>query len=161
VRLRGRAGHHQPPRRPRYAAADQHRQEGLRQGRLLRQDPRRGGQGDQGGAERAHQHPDVTERVNAAVTADMPADKAMAARRGIMAKIEEEALGKQDPKKFRYDVVTLYQGGEYHLYGYHKYTDVRLVFAPEQQIAFYGGDPDNFEYPRYDLDICIFRVYED
>ena len=104
---------------------------------------------------------DVTERVNAAVTADMPADKAMAARRGIMAKIEEEALGKQDPKKFRYDVVTLYQGGEYHLYGYHKYTDVRLVFAPEQQIAFYGGDPDNFEYPRYDLDICLFRVYED
>jgi hypothetical protein len=104
---------------------------------------------------------DVTERVNAAVTADMPAEKAFAARRAIMAKIEEEALGKQDPKKFRYDIVTLYQGGEYHLYGYHKYTDVRLVFAPEQQIAFYGGDPDNFEYPRYDLDICIFRVYED
>ena len=51
-------------------------------------------------------------------------------------------------------------GWRYHLYCYKRYTDVRLVFAPEQQIAFYGGDPDNFEFPRYDLNICLFRAYE-
>src|SRR5712692_8849814 len=74
-----------------------------------------------------------------------------------MAEIEKES---QDKTGMRSDVVALYQGGQYHLYLFKKYTDVRIVFAPEQQIAFYGGDPDNFEYPRYDLDICLFRVYE-
>jgi hypothetical protein len=100
---------------------------------------------------------DVTEQVNAAVKPEMTPAEAFAARRGVMAKIEKESL---DKTGLRSDVITLYQGGQYHLYRYKKYTDVRLVFAPEQQIAFYGGDPDNFEYPRFDLDICIFRVYE-
>jgi hypothetical protein len=101
---------------------------------------------------------DVTKRVNAAVTPDMTPEKAAAARRGVMADIENESKKKTG---LRSDVVTLYNGGLYHLYRYKQYTDVRLVFAPEQQIAFYGGDPDNFEYPRYDLDVCFFRVYED
>lgn len=100
---------------------------------------------------------DVTARVGAAVPADLTPEKAALARRRVMAEIEKESLERTG---LRSDVVTLYQGGAYHLYRFKKYTDVRLVFAPEQQIAFYGGDPDNFEYPRFDLDICIFRVYE-
>ena len=100
---------------------------------------------------------DVTDRVNAAVKPDMTAETAFAARRAVMAEIEKESL---DKTGLRSDVVTLYQGGQYHLYRFKKYTDVRLVFAPEQQAAFFGGDPDNFEYPRFDLDICIFRAYE-
>ena len=100
---------------------------------------------------------DVTDRVNAAVKDDMNAEQALMARRAIMAQIEKESLEKTS---LRSDVVTLYQGGKYHLYRFKKYTDVRLVFAPEQQAAFFGGDPDNFEYPRYDLDVCLFRAYE-
>ena len=96
-------------------------------------------------------------RSTAAVKPDMPPAEAFAARRAVIAEIEKESLEKTG---LRSDVVTLYQGGVYHSICFKKYTDVRLVFAPEQQIAFYGGDPDNFEYPRYDLDICFFRVYE-
>jgi hypothetical protein len=100
---------------------------------------------------------DVTARVNAGVPPGAVGDDAAKARRKVVAEIEKES---KDATGLRSDVVTLYQGGEYHLYRYKRYTDVRLVFSPEQQAAFFGGDPDNFEYPRYDLDICIFRVYE-
>jgi len=110
---------------------------------------------------------DVTARVNGAVKSGMdglPAgasaqagEQAANARKAVIAAIEKDSKNKTG---LRSDVVTLYQGGAYHLYRYKRYDDVRLVFAPEQQSAFYGGDPDNFEYPRYDLDICIFRVYE-
>lgn len=100
---------------------------------------------------------DVTARVNAAVPAGASPEVAFAARRKVMAEIQKESL---DQTGLRSDVVTLFQGGAYHLYRFKRYTDVRLVFAPEQQIAFFGGDPDNFEYPRYDLDICFFRAYE-
>lgn len=101
---------------------------------------------------------DVTARVNAAVKPGLSDEKAFLARRAIIAEIEKESM---DKTGMRSDVVTLYQGGRYQLYRFKRYTDVRLVFAPESQIAFYGGDPDNFEYPRYDLDICFFRAYED
>jgi len=100
---------------------------------------------------------DVTARVNASVKPGMSPDESGKARGNAVAQIEKESKEKTG---LRSDVVTLYQGGVYNLYRYKRYDDVRLVFAPEQQIAFYGGDPDNFEYPRFDLDICIFRVYE-
>ncbi len=100
---------------------------------------------------------DVTARVNVAVKAGMSSDEATKARGNAIAEIEKESKEKTG---LRSDVITLYQGGAYHLYRYKRYDDVRIVFAPEQQMAFYGGDPDNFEYPRFDLDICIFRVYE-
>src|SRR5262249_7557704 len=98
------------------------------------------------------------EQVNRDVTTDMDDARASEVRRQAMARIEKEAT---DRNGLRNDVVTLFQGGQYHLYSYKKYTDVRLVFAPELDIAFFGGDPDNFEYPRYDLDVCFFRAYED
>jgi hypothetical protein len=100
---------------------------------------------------------DVTARVNAAVKEGMDDAAAGTAKRAAMAEIEKEATEKTG---HRCDVVTLYQGGKYSLYQYKKYTDVRLVMAPEFDIAFFGGDPDNFEYPRYDLDMCFFRAYE-
>src|SRR5262249_25824306 len=92
-----------------------------------------------------------------AVKSGMDAAAAQTARRAVRNTIEKESF---DKTGLRSDVVTLFQGGRYHLYKYKKYTDVRLVFAPEKDIAFFGGDPDNFEYPRYDLDICFFHVYE-
>jgi len=100
---------------------------------------------------------DVTDRVQKVVTKDMAAAAAFAARRRVMSEIEKEAADKSGQ---RCDVVTLYQGGLYHLYRYKKYTDVRLVMAPEHGIAFFGGDTDNFEFPRFNLDICFFRAYE-
>ena len=100
---------------------------------------------------------DVTARVNASSKAGAKAEDSFSARRAVISEIEKESL---DKTSLRSDVVTLYQGGAYHLYRFKKYTDVRLVFAPEQQIAFFGGDPDNFEYPRFDLDMAFFRVYE-
>jgi len=100
---------------------------------------------------------DVTVRVNAAVVPGLSDEAAFKARRAAMAAIEKESL---DQTGLRSEVVTLYQGAQYHVYRCKKYSDIRLVFAPEEQIAFYGGDPDNFEYPRFDLDICLFRAYE-
>jgi hypothetical protein len=100
----------------------------------------------------------VTGRVLSVIKKGMSDQEIYAARKAEIAAIEKESL---DKTKLRSDVVPLYDGGEYWLYRYKKYTDVRLVFAPEQQIAFFGGDPDNFTYPRYDLDMAVFRVYED
>jgi hypothetical protein len=101
---------------------------------------------------------DVTARVQGAAKGIADEAKALKAREAEIAAIEDESTKKTG---WRSDVVSLYHGGEYWLYQYEKYTDVRIVFAPEQQAAFFGGDPDNFTYPRYDLDMAIFRVYKD
>jgi len=101
---------------------------------------------------------DVTARVTGSVKEGMDLAASQKARQATINTIEKEA---QDKTKLKCQVVTLYQGAQYHLYSYKRYTDVRLVMAPEMQIAFFGGDPDNFEYPRYCLDFCVFRVYED
>src|SRR6478752_5447718 len=100
---------------------------------------------------------DVTATVNAAVTSGMSSAETLAARRAAIAAIEKDS---QEKTGLEAEVVTLYQGGQYHLYLYKKFTDVRLVFAPEYDAAFYGGDPDNFTFPRYCLDMTIWRVYE-
>jgi hypothetical protein len=100
---------------------------------------------------------DVTDRVKTALKPGMTGAEAFAVRRAIMADIEKESLEKTG---LRSDVITLFQGAKDHLYRYKKYTDVRLVFAPEEQAAKFGGDPDNFEFPRFSLDFCFFRAYE-
>jgi len=99
----------------------------------------------------------VTERIVNAVKGARDDANARDLRDAEMAKISSESLEKTG---LRSDIVTLYNGGQYWLYGYKKYTDVRLVFAPESGIAFFGGDPDNFTFPRYDLDFALFRIYE-
>ena len=99
----------------------------------------------------------VTPRVNAAVTPTASEREALSERQAEIALLEKESL---DSTGLRSRVVSLYRGGEYWLYRYKQYTDVRLVFAPETQAAFFGGDSDNFTYPRYCLDVAFFRVYE-
>ena len=100
---------------------------------------------------------DVTARVTGAVKANATDVEAFAARRAEISAIEAESLKNTG---LRSDVVTLYQGGQYNLYRYKKYTDVRLVFVPEFQAAFFGGDPDNFNFPRFNIDMALVRVYE-
>ncbi len=99
----------------------------------------------------------VTARVLASVKAGMSEADALKSRQAEIARLEKES---QDKTGLRSNVISLYQGGEYWLYRYQKYTDVRLVMAPERQAAYYGGDSDNFTYPRYDLDMAYFRIYE-
>ncbi|MFL5576676.1 MAG: S46 family peptidase [Gemmatimonadaceae bacterium] len=100
---------------------------------------------------------DVTARVRGAVSASAPAQQQVAQRDAAIAAIEQEC---KERTRQNCQVVTFYQGGMYSLYRYRRFDDVRLVMAPEVSIAFYGGDPDNFTYPRYDLDLTLLRIYE-
>src|SRR5258706_12304283 len=100
---------------------------------------------------------DVTAKVKAAAPASMSAADAGQAQRSAMSAIEKDCATSTG---LRCDVVTLYSGEVYNLYKYKKYTDVRLVFAPPFEAAFFGDDPDNFTFPRYALDITFFRISE-
>jgi len=100
---------------------------------------------------------DVTDSLNKA-TQGLTGKQYSDTLKAEMSKIEKECATSD---QVRCDVVTLYQGGKYNLYKYRRFQDVRLVFAPEHAIAFFGGDPDNFEFPRYDLDVSFVRVYQD
>src|SRR5215475_15369341 len=100
---------------------------------------------------------DVTSRITGAAAKAANMQAALEARKAEIARVEQESA---EGPGLRSEIVSMCQGAQYWLYRYKKYTDVRLVFAPEQQMAFFGGDPDNFTYPRHDLDFAIFRVYE-
>lgn len=99
----------------------------------------------------------VTEKILGAVKSGMSNTEAAEAKKSAIAQVTKESTEKSG---LRSDIVSFYNGNEYWIYKYKKFTDVRLVMAPEQQIAFFGGDPDNFTFPRYDVDMCFFRVYE-
>ncbi len=99
----------------------------------------------------------VTEKVQSAVKAGASDREASTQRQAAIAQIEKESADKTSLKS---TVLTFYNGGEYWLYRFKVYTDVRLVFAPEEQIAAFGGDYDNFTFPRYDLDVTFLRAYE-
>ena len=99
----------------------------------------------------------MTDRIHKA-TADK-GDAFGEALKAAAASIEKECSGPDE--RLRCEVVELYHGGIYNLYRYRRYRDLRLVFAPEQSIASFGGDPDNFEFPRYNLDVAFLRVYDD
>ena len=101
---------------------------------------------------------DVTKRVQGALPASASDKDANSLRKAEMSAIEKEC---STATGLKCEVITLYSGGEYWLYRNKKYTDLRLVFAPEEQIAYFGGDYDNFTYPRWNFDITFFRVYED
>src|SRR3954447_3194075 len=99
---------------------------------------------------------DVTDQMNAG-TRGRKDEEFTTAVNAAKAKIAKECSAGEDRSC---EVVTLYGGGKYELYKYRRFTDVRLVFAPEKAIAFFGGDPDNFMFPRYDLDVSFLRVYD-
>jgi hypothetical protein len=108
---------------------------------------------------RLEQITDVTAQVKRA-TAGLQGEAFKKAQNGVAATLSSACVGEQRAT-LRCDMVDLYHGGLYHLYKYHRFADVRLVWVPEQDAADFGGDPDNFNFPRFDLDAALLRAYED
>ncbi|TAE22115.1 MAG: S46 family peptidase [Cytophagales bacterium] len=104
---------------------------------------------------------DITKRVQDAMTAGGSNETAqLQARERTFETIKTEYATRDGFKGLELQTITFYNGGRYALYGFKRYTDVRLVFMPELSLGFFGGDPDNFTYPRYALDCSFFRVYD-
>ena len=104
---------------------------------------------------------DVTDKIKKMVPGNVTDEEKLAKQQEAFAAVQKEYGNNPDWKNLRMQVVTYYSGGKYSLYGYKRYDDVRLVFIPEQEVAFFGGDPDNFTYPRYNLDVTFWRVYDE
>jgi hypothetical protein len=103
---------------------------------------------------------DITKRIQDAMTSAGNEQAQLQAREQAFETVKQEYSAKGDWKGLELQTITFYNGGRYALYGFKRYTDVRLVFMPELQLGFFGGDPDNFTYPRYALDCSFFRVYD-
>lgn len=104
---------------------------------------------------------DVTEKIQSMVNTAKTDDEKLTKQQEAFAQVQKDYSTNPDWKNLRMQVVTYYSGGKYSLYGYKRYDDVRLVFIPEQELGFFGGDPDNFTYPRYNLDVTFWRVYDE
>lgn len=104
---------------------------------------------------------DVTDKINNITKGATTDEQKLAKQQEAFASVQKEYSNNPDWKDLRTQVVTYYSGGKYSLYGYKRYDDVRLVFIPEQELGFFGGDPDNFTYPRYALDVTFWRVYDE
>lgn len=104
---------------------------------------------------------DITERVHKAIADAKNDEEKLSKTQEAFTLIQKDYSNNPDWKNLRTQIVTYYSGGKYSLYGYKRYDDVRLVFIPELELGFFGGDPDNFTYPRYNLDVTFWRVYDE
>lgn len=104
---------------------------------------------------------DITREVKAEMAKGKTDSERLALREQAFERLKKEYAEKPDWKDLEIQAITFYSGGKYSLYGYKRYSDIRLVFLPELQLGYFGGDPDNFTYPRYALDVAFFRAYDE
>ncbi|MBK8670463.1 MAG: S46 family peptidase [Saprospiraceae bacterium] len=104
---------------------------------------------------------DITKQVQAKTKAAKNDAEEVTLRKTALEEIEKMYKEKEDWKDLRIQIVTFYSGGKFSIYGYKRYSDIRLVWIPELDLGFFGGDPDNFTYPRYNLDVTFWRAYDE